>query len=80
MKQVTYTRTALKALKKIAAKDRDAIMDKLKNYADGGMQDFKALAGSNYLRLRHGNWRAVFTEDGKVIDVHNVAKRGEVYR
>jgi mRNA interferase RelE/StbE len=76
MKTVTYTRTAIKALKKIPAKDRT----KISNYANGGVEDVKALQGSDLFRLRHGNWRAIFSQDGQVLDVLNVAKRGEVYR
>ena len=80
MKAVTYTKTAIKALRKIPAKDRDAIMDKVKAYAETGIGDVKALQGSDMYRLRHGDWRAIFTQDGKVLNVLNVAKRGEVYR
>lgn len=78
--EVTYSKTAIKALKSIPAKDRDAIMDKIANYAAGGTEDVKALKGSDLLRLRHGNWRAVFSKEGEVLFVLNVAKRGEVYR
>lgn len=80
MKAVTYTKTAIKALRKIPAKDRDTIMDKVKAYAETGIGDVKALQGSDMYRLRHGDWRAIFTQDGKVLNVLNVAKRGEVYR
>lgn len=79
--KVTYTKTAIKALAKIPTHDRNAIMDKMKDYAAGGSQDVKPLKGpGKYLRLRHGDWRAIFTESGKVIAVQNVAKRGEAYR
>jgi mRNA interferase RelE/StbE len=80
MKAVTYTRTAITALKKMPGNDRDAIMAKMNNYAAGGIEDVVALKGSDLFRLRHGNWRAVFEQDGTVIAVLNVAKRGEVYR
>jgi mRNA interferase RelE/StbE len=80
MKTVSYTRTAVKALKTMPKKDAEAVMSKLANYAAGGTEDVKALKGSDYFRLRHGNWRAVFSQDGVVITVLNVAKRGEVYR
>ena len=80
MKQLTYTRGAIKDLKKIPTKDSKAIRAKLENYAAGGIEDVKALQGSDLLRLRHGNWRAVFEEDGTIIAVLKVAKRGEVYR
>jgi mRNA interferase RelE/StbE len=77
---VSYTRSAIKALKKVPQKDRDVIMGKLDNYAAGGNEDVKALQGSDFFRLRHGSWRAVFSQDAVVIMVLNVAKRGEVYR
>ena len=80
MKALTYTRTAIKALRRMPKKDSTAIQAKLTDYAAGGKQDVKALQGSDMLRLRHGNWRAVFTDDGLVVAVLNVAKRGEVYR
>ena len=59
MQRVTYTKTAIKALQKIPTKDRDAIMDKVKAYAETGVGDVKALKGSDMYRLRHGNWRAM---------------------
>jgi mRNA interferase RelE/StbE len=80
MKTVTYTRTAIKALKRMPAKDSKAIMAKMDNFAAGGAEDVKALQGSDLLRLRHGNWLAIFSQDGVVIAVLNVAKRGEAYR
>ena len=80
MKAVSYTRTAIKALKKMPAKDRNAIMAKLDSYAAGGVEDIVALKGSDLFRLRHGNWRAIFEEDGTVIAVLKIANRREVYR
>ena len=78
--EVTYTRTAIKALRKLPPRDSKAIMAKITDYAAGGQQDVKALRNSEYFRLRHGNWRAIFSLDGVVLAVLNVAKRGEVYR
>jgi mRNA interferase RelE/StbE len=80
MKALTYTRTAIKVSRKMPKKDSAAIQAKLVDYAAGGKQDVKALPGSDMLRLRHGNWRAVFTEDGLVVAVLDVARRGGVYR
>lgn len=80
MKTVTYTNRAIKALRKVPGKDATAIQSKLNNYAAGGVEDVVALVGSDLFRLRHGNWRAIFSQDGQVLAVLNVAKRGEVYR
>ena len=80
MKAVSYTRTAIKALKKMPARDRNAIMAKMENYAAGAVEDVVALKGSDLFRLRHGDWRAIFEEDGTVIAVLKIANRREVYR
>jgi mRNA interferase RelE/StbE len=72
--------TAIKALRKIPARDREAIMDKIKAYAEKGVGDVVALQGSDCYRLRHGDWRAIFSQDGTVLNALNVAKRGEAYR
>ena len=80
MKTVSYTRTAIKALKSLPAKDGRAIMDKMDAYADGRQQDVVALKGTDYLRLRHRDWRAVFEEGAETITVLDVAHRRDVYR
>ena len=80
MKAVTYSRTAIKALKSIPVKDRNAIMDKVDGYATGHPQDVVALKGSDFLRLRHRDWRVVFEEDTETVSVLDVAHRREVYR
>jgi hypothetical protein len=55
-------------------------MAKIDNYAAGAAEDVKALQGSDLFRLRHGNWRAIFSQTGTVLAVLNVAKRGAAYR
>lgn len=80
MKTVSYTKTAFKALNRLPAKDRIAIVTKMDDYAAGGVQDVKPLKGSNLWRLRHGDWRVVFSQDGVVIAVIKIANRREIYR
>ena len=80
VKAVSYTRTAIKALKLLSAKDRNAIMDKMDSYAAGQPQDVVALKGSAFLRLRHRDWRVVFEESSEIVAVLDVAHRREVYR
>lgn len=80
MKAVLYSRTAIKALKSLPAKDRDAIMDKMDAYAHGRPQDVVALKGSDFLRLRHRDWRVIFEEVAEAITVLDIAHRREVYR
>lgn len=40
----------------------------------------KRLQGSDYLRLRVGDWRVIFSEACVVIDVVKIAPRGDVYK
>lgn len=76
--QITFTRTALKDLRKVPAKDRKAILDKLSHYAETGAGDVKKLQGRPEYRLRHGNWRALFEIRDDMI-VLRVAHRGRAY-
>jgi len=58
--QIAYTKVARKGLKTMPVKDRTALIAKLEAYAATGEGDVKRLVGSDYLRLRHGDWRAIF--------------------
>ena len=80
MKTVTVLRSAKKALAAMPTKDALAITAKLRGYAAGEQQDVVRLTGSTFLRLRHGDWRAVFEESEVEITVHAVAHRREIYR
>jgi mRNA interferase RelE/StbE len=80
VKAVSYTRSAVKALKFLPAKDRDASMDTIDAYAAGRPQDVVALKGSDFLRLRHRDWRVVFEDGADAITVLDVAHRRDVYR
>lgn len=77
--KVVYTNIARKGLKKMPMKDREALITKLQHYGTTGEGDVKRLIGSDYLRLRHGNWRAVFAIKDDVLVVR-VAHRREAYK
>lgn len=76
--QITYSKSALKDLRKMPGKDAKAITAKLAKYAETGEGDVKKLQGRPEYRLRHGNWRALFEINGDVI-VIRVAARGNIY-
>jgi mRNA interferase RelE/StbE len=80
MKRVTVLRSARKALAAMPSRDALAITAKLRSHGAGEKQDVTRLAGSTFLRLRHGDWRAVFEESEIEIIVHAVAHRREIYR
>lgn len=59
------------------------IKSKIEQYAiDPAAQanNVKALKGeAGYLRLRVGDWRVIFSEDGAVIAIIRIAPRSSVY-
>ncbi len=82
MKQIVYSRQALRKLARIPGADARRIRLKIEQYAvDPASQanNVKKLQGLNYYRLRVGDWRVIFREDGMIIDVVRVAARGEAY-
>jgi len=76
--QIELTRTAQKGLKKMPAKDRAALLAKLKLFAETKQGDVKKLQGADAYRLRHGNYRAIFEIENNIL-VIRVAHRKEVY-
>lgn len=79
MKTVAYSLTAAKALAKLPAPVRDQIKAKLARYAATGAGATKALVGRPGVRIRAGNYRAVFVETDTVLEVIAVGHRRDVY-
>lgn len=81
MKPITYTRNALKALRRMPQNTAQRIMGKVEEYAaDPASQanNVKALKGRTGIRLRVGDWRVIM-EDGAVIAVLEIGPRGSIY-
>ncbi|RDJ21795.1 type II toxin-antitoxin system RelE/ParE family toxin [Bosea caraganae] len=83
MKRITYSRDAIKTLQRIPANIAATIRAKVEQYAaepSSLANNVKALKGEpGYYRLRVGDWRVVFSEDGQVILIVRVAPRGSAY-
>jgi mRNA interferase RelE/StbE len=83
MKRVTYSRDAEKTLRSIPSNTRRLIVGKIEQYAadpESPANNVKALKGEpGYFRLRVGDWRVLFREDGAVVAVTKVASRGSAY-
>jgi len=78
--QVTLSRTAAKALRRLPPQDAKALLAKLDHWARTGQGDVRPLTGEPGLfRLRHGDWRAIFELREGVL-VLLIAHRREVYR
>ena len=82
MKRITYTHEALKTLKRLDSAARKRIVMKIDQIARAPEElssNGKKLQGSNYFRLRIGDWRVIYTEDLTVIAVVRIAPRGDAY-
>ena len=78
--QVTLSRTATKALRRMPQADATALLAKLDHWAATGQGDVRPLTGeAGLFRLRHGDWHAIFELRGDVL-VLLIAHRREVYR
>lgn len=79
--QLLVQARAAKQLANLPKKDADAILNKLQRYCvnDRDGLDIKKLVGADMLRLRHGQWRALFTDEGDLIEVIKVGHRREIY-
>ncbi|QMW21847.1 type II toxin-antitoxin system RelE family toxin [Sandaracinobacteroides saxicola] len=81
--QIIYLAPALKSLRRLDAQVRIRIEQKMIAYAanpDAFANSVTRLQGQGLRRLRVGDYRVIFTEDGVILTVHQVGPRGSVYR
>jgi mRNA interferase RelE/StbE len=82
MKPISYTRQALKALRRMPADMAQRIMAKIEQSAEepeSQANNVKALKGRKGIRLRVGDWRVIMNDDGVVLAVLEIGPRGSVY-
>ncbi|KAB2752332.1 type II toxin-antitoxin system RelE family toxin [Brucella anthropi] len=83
MKQITYSREATKTLIKMPANTAKLIRSKIEQYAADPASlanNVKVLkGGEGIFRLRVGDWRVLFTDEGEIIAIVRIAPRGSVY-
>ncbi len=82
MKPVTYTRAALKALRKMPVDAAERLIGKIEQYAaDPAAQanNVTVLKGRAGIRLRVGDWRVIMNDDGVVLAVLDIGPRGSIY-
>lgn len=82
MKQITYTRAAIKALKAMPRNVANRIVAKVEEYAASPASqanNITALKGREGIRLRVGDWRVIM-HDGVVLAVLEIGPRGGIYR
>lgn len=79
MKDIAFTARAAKQRAKLGAAIRARIDAKLDRFARTGQGDLKRLTGRDGTRLRIGDWRVIFYEEGNTIDVVPIGHRSEIY-
>lgn len=83
MKEIAYSRAAVRTLARMPGNLADRIRDKIRAYADDPASqagNVRRLRGSDrFLRLRVGDWRVVM-RDADTLEVLHVATRGHAYR
>jgi len=82
MKQISYTKAAIKALRRMPANTAKLIRTKIEAYAqDPGTQanNVKSLKGREGIRLSVGDWRVIMDDQGNVLAVLDIGPRGGIY-
>ena len=82
MRAISYTRQALKALRRMPADTAQRIIAKIEQYAqepETQANNVTAVKGREGIRLRVGDWRVIMNDDGVVLAVLEIGPRGSVY-
>ena len=82
MKTVRFTKAAVKALRSMPKQHADLVRVKIDQFAENPeslANNVKRLRGRPGFRLRVGDYRVIFTEDGTILDVVAIGHRRDVY-
>lgn len=82
MKQVSYTKAAIRALRRMPSNAAMLIRSKIEAYAQdpsSRANNVKTLKGREGIRLRVGDWRVIMDDQGNVLAVLDIGPRGGIY-
>jgi len=79
MRPIVFTAAAARQWAKLSENIRRRIDGRLIEFALTGRGDVERLKGRDGARLRVGDWRVIFYEDGETIVVVAVGHRREIY-
>jgi mRNA interferase RelE/StbE len=82
VKEIAYSKSSLKVLRRMPAIETRRIVAKIEQYAKAPASlanNVKRLTGSPYIRLRVGDWRVIMDDKGNVLDVLKIGPRGSIY-
>jgi mRNA interferase RelE/StbE len=82
MRDVVYSRDALRAFQRMPVNTSRTIRTKIEQYASNPRSlanNVKKLRGRSGYRLRIGDWRVIFEQDAEVVSILAVGPRGGMY-
>ena len=82
MREVSFSKAALQTLRRMPANVAVAIRAKITQYADNPASlanNVTRLKGRMGWRLRVGDWRVIFDDDGAVLAILAIGPRGGIY-
>lgn len=82
MRQISYTKAAIRTLRRLPSNTAALIRSKIEAYArDPSAQanNVRSLKGRNGIRLRVGDWRVIMDDQGNVLAVLEIGPRGGIY-
>jgi mRNA interferase RelE/StbE len=77
--EIVFTAAATRQWLDLSADVRRRLNAKLTSFAETGQGDVKRLKGRAGARLRVGDWRIIFYNEGNVVVVVAVGHRREIY-
>ena len=77
MYRIVYSKNALKFLRKQTPEVQQRITDAINKLPFG---DIKKMQGRAGYRLRVGNYRVLFDQNGNIIDIIDIGNRGQIYK
>ncbi len=83
MLQITYSKQASKSLRAMQPKTAQRILAAIEKLAANPASpdlDIKALQARDGYRLRVGDWRVIYSQDGIILAIEKIAPRGKVYK
>jgi len=78
MKTVRFSNDCNKTLRKLRG-EASRIVAKIERYAETGAGDVTALVGTDYTRIRIGDYRAILSESDTEILVVRIGHRRDIY-
>ena len=75
--EIIYSKSSLKFLKKQDADIQKRIIDAIEKIPAG---DIKKLRGTDIFRLRVGDFRVLYDDNGNVIAIIDIGSRGQIYK